>query len=235
MLVWMDLEMTGLDPGHATSSSRSPRSSPTTSSRSWPRAPTSSSTSPTRRWPAMDPVVVEMHTSSGLLEAIKASTITLEEAGAATLEFIKAHVPEPRTIPLCGNSIGTDRRFLADLPARDRGAPPLPLGRRVHDQGAHPALVPGRARRPRRARPPPTGPSTTSASRSRSCAGTAPTSSSRLDRLTQRSSRFAPVAETTTERPRRQEQEPATTDITEVAPGHPAVAAADHAARASAT
>ena len=62
---------------------------------------------------AMDPVVVEMHTSSGLLEAIKASTITLEEAGAATLEFIKTHVPEPRTIPLCGNSIGTDRRFLA--------------------------------------------------------------------------------------------------------------------------
>ena len=62
---------------------------------------------------AMEPVVVDMHTSSGLLEAIKASTITLEEAGAATLEFIKAHVPEPRTIPLCGNSIGTDRRFLA--------------------------------------------------------------------------------------------------------------------------
>ena len=62
---------------------------------------------------AMEPVVVDMHTSSGLLEAIKASTTTLEEAGAATLEFIKAHVPEPRTIPLCGNSIGTDRRFLA--------------------------------------------------------------------------------------------------------------------------
>jgi oligoribonuclease len=61
----------------------------------------------------MDPVVVAMHTSSGLLEAIKASTTTLEEAGAATLEFIKAHVPEPRTVPLCGNSIGTDRRFLA--------------------------------------------------------------------------------------------------------------------------
>ena len=61
----------------------------------------------------MDPVVVEMHTSSGLLEAIKASTTTLEDAGRQTLEFIKAHVPEPRTVPLCGNSIGTDRRFLA--------------------------------------------------------------------------------------------------------------------------
>ena len=62
---------------------------------------------------AMDPFVVEMHTSSGLLTAIRESTITLEQAGAQTLEFIKKHIPEPRTIPLCGNSIGTDRRFLA--------------------------------------------------------------------------------------------------------------------------
>jgi oligoribonuclease len=62
---------------------------------------------------SMDPFVLDMHTRSGLLEAIKASTISLEEAGAATLEFIKQHVPEPMTVPLCGNSIGTDRRFLA--------------------------------------------------------------------------------------------------------------------------
>src|SRR4051812_47980191 len=61
----------------------------------------------------MAPVVVDMHTSSGLLEAIKASTTTLEEAGAATLAFIKEHVTDARTVPLCGNSIGTDRRFLA--------------------------------------------------------------------------------------------------------------------------
>ena len=61
----------------------------------------------------MDPVVVKMHTSSGLLDAIAASTTTLEEAGAATLEFIKAHAPKARTVPLCGNTIGTDRRFLA--------------------------------------------------------------------------------------------------------------------------
>ena len=66
---------------------------------------------------AMDDVVVEMHTKSGLLPAIKASSIELADAGAATLEFIKQHVPEPRTVPLCGNSIGTDRRFLdAHLP-----------------------------------------------------------------------------------------------------------------------
>ena len=61
----------------------------------------------------MDPFVIEMHTTSGLLEAIRGSRTTLAEAGKATLEFIMHHVPEPRTVPLCGNSIGTDRRFLA--------------------------------------------------------------------------------------------------------------------------
>lgn len=66
---------------------------------------------------AMDPVVVEMHTASGLIEEIRSSTVTLEEAGAATLEFLRAHIDEPRTVPLCGNSIGVDRRFLvAHLP-----------------------------------------------------------------------------------------------------------------------
>jgi oligoribonuclease len=62
---------------------------------------------------AMDPVVVDMHTRSGLLDAIRRSGTTLEEAGRQTLEFIRAHVPEPGTVPLCGNSIGMDRRFLA--------------------------------------------------------------------------------------------------------------------------
>ena len=62
---------------------------------------------------AMEPVVREMHTRSGLLPAIQASTVTLEDAGAATLAFIREHVPAPRSVPLCGNSIGTDRRFLA--------------------------------------------------------------------------------------------------------------------------
>ena len=61
----------------------------------------------------MDQVVVDMHTSSGLLEEIRSSTITLAEAGDATLEFLRTHIPEPRTVPLCGNSIGMDRRFLA--------------------------------------------------------------------------------------------------------------------------
>src|SRR4051794_14383218 len=61
----------------------------------------------------MEPIVVEMHTKSGLLPAIEASTTPLEDAGAQTLAFLREHIPEARTIPLCGNSIGTDRRFLA--------------------------------------------------------------------------------------------------------------------------
>jgi oligoribonuclease len=61
----------------------------------------------------MDDVVRTMHTGSGLLAQIEASTLSLADAGAATLEFIKQHVPAARTVPLCGNSIGTDRRFLA--------------------------------------------------------------------------------------------------------------------------
>ena len=61
----------------------------------------------------MDDFVRAMHTKSGLLTEIASSTVTLEEAGAATLAFIRAHVPKPRTVPLAGNSIGTDRRFLA--------------------------------------------------------------------------------------------------------------------------
>lgn len=61
----------------------------------------------------MAPVVVEMHTRSGLLAEIEASTISLAQAGAETLAFIQKYIPEKRSVPLCGNSIGTDRRFLA--------------------------------------------------------------------------------------------------------------------------
>jgi oligoribonuclease len=62
---------------------------------------------------AMNEIVVEMHTKSGLIDAIRASTVSLEQAGAETLAFLKEHLPNERTVPLCGNSIGTDRRFLA--------------------------------------------------------------------------------------------------------------------------
>jgi oligoribonuclease len=62
----------------------------------------------------MGPFVTEMHTKSGLLPQIIASTITVEDAQTQTLEFLKSHISEPGSIPLCGNSIGTDRRFLQE-------------------------------------------------------------------------------------------------------------------------
>jgi len=61
----------------------------------------------------MDPFVREMHTKSGLLKAMEASTTTVGEAGRDTLQFLREHIPRPHTVPLAGNSIGTDRRFLA--------------------------------------------------------------------------------------------------------------------------
>lgn len=62
---------------------------------------------------SIDDFVREMHTRSGLLALIEASTVTPDEARDATLAFLREHIPEPGTVPLCGNSIGTDRRFLA--------------------------------------------------------------------------------------------------------------------------
>jgi oligoribonuclease len=68
----------------------------------------------------MLPVVEQMHASSGLTEAVRASTVTLGQAQTAVLEYVKKHIPEQRTAPLCGNSIGTDRGFLArDMPELD--------------------------------------------------------------------------------------------------------------------
>ena len=62
---------------------------------------------------AMDDTVRTMHTGSGLIEAVRASTVSLADAGGEVLAFLRSHIAEPRTVPLCGNSIGTDRRFLA--------------------------------------------------------------------------------------------------------------------------
>jgi len=60
----------------------------------------------------MEDIVRHMHSVSGLLPAIAASTRSVTEAAAATLEFVRAHVPQAGVEPLCGNSIGVDRRFL---------------------------------------------------------------------------------------------------------------------------
>jgi oligoribonuclease len=112
VLAWMDLEMTGLDPARhviveiatlLTDDELQPvgdgldivvHATP-------------------EQLGEMDDVVRVMHTHSGLLPAIERSGISLEDAGRLTLEFLHSHIAEPRTVPLCGNSIGTDRRFLA--------------------------------------------------------------------------------------------------------------------------
>lgn len=60
----------------------------------------------------MDDYVRKMHTKSGLLPAIEASELSLAQAGDLVLEYLAAHLPGPGTAPLCGNSIGVDRRFL---------------------------------------------------------------------------------------------------------------------------
>ncbi|MBB2911163.1 oligoribonuclease [Streptosporangium becharense] len=67
----------------------------------------------------MSDVVREMHTASGLLEALAAG-VTLAEAESMVLGYISRHIPEPKRAPLCGNSIATDRSFLSrDMPAVD--------------------------------------------------------------------------------------------------------------------
>lgn len=65
-------------------------------------------------------VVQEMHQKSGLTEAARVSTVTVGEAEDLILDYVRTYVPDPRTAPLCGNSIATDRGFLArDMPRLD--------------------------------------------------------------------------------------------------------------------
>ena len=112
MLAWMDLEMTGLDPSRHVIV-EIPRLVTDDDLPIVAEGPDLVVHATPAQLAEMDEFVTAMHTRSGLLDAITASTLTLEEAGARTLEFLKLHIPEPRTVPLAGNSIGTDRRFLA--------------------------------------------------------------------------------------------------------------------------
>jgi oligoribonuclease len=61
----------------------------------------------------MPEVVREMHATSGLTDEVLRSTVTVEQAEQKVLAYLKEHIKEPRKAPLCGNSIGTDRGFLA--------------------------------------------------------------------------------------------------------------------------
>jgi oligoribonuclease len=67
----------------------------------------------------MKDVVRDMHTTSGLLADLPGG-VSLAEATEIVLGYVKQHVPEPRKVPLCGNSIATDRMFIVrDMPELD--------------------------------------------------------------------------------------------------------------------
>ncbi len=111
-LVWIDCEMTGLDPAVdvlveiaviATDADLNPLDE---------GLDIVIATDPSKL-AGMDDVVREMHTTSSLLEAIAGATTTLEQAEDQVLDYVKRHVPERRKAPLCGNTIATDRSFLA--------------------------------------------------------------------------------------------------------------------------
>lgn len=71
---------------------------------------------PQERLDVMDPFVVEMHTTSGLLPEI-AEGISLQEAEQSLFDYITEHVPEANKAPLAGSSVYVDRIFLArDMP-----------------------------------------------------------------------------------------------------------------------
>jgi oligoribonuclease len=118
-LVWIDLEMTGLDPERdvvleiaalVTDSELQPVGEGVDIVVSQPAAALE----------GMADIVRDMHARSGLSEAVLASTVSLAEAEAAVLALVKEHVPTARTVPLCGNSIATDRTFLVrHLPELD--------------------------------------------------------------------------------------------------------------------
>jgi oligoribonuclease len=65
-------------------------------------------------------VVAQMHRRSGLIEEVRASTVDLAAAEGLVLDYIRSHVKSAKTAPLAGNSIATDRGFIArDMPALD--------------------------------------------------------------------------------------------------------------------
>ena len=69
---------------------------------------------------SMTEVVRDMHAKSGLTDEVRASSVTMAEAEDAVLDYVRTHVPDQRSAPLCGNSIATDRGFLArDMPRLD--------------------------------------------------------------------------------------------------------------------
>ncbi len=113
MLAWMDLEMTGLEPRrHVIVEIATIITDDNLNVIA--EGPDLVIHASPEQLSEMGDFVTEMHTKSGLLPAIAASSVGVREAEVATLDFMKAHIAEARSVPLCGNSIGTDRRFLEE-------------------------------------------------------------------------------------------------------------------------
>jgi oligoribonuclease len=69
---------------------------------------------------SMPEIVRQMHTTSGLLDEL-AGGVSMAEAEKLVLDYVREHVAEPRKAPLCGNSVSTDRGFLArDMPTLEQ-------------------------------------------------------------------------------------------------------------------
>ncbi len=69
---------------------------------------------------SMIDIVTDMHTRSGLIDEVRASPVDVATAETIVLDYIRGHVKQANTVPLAGNSIATDRGFLArDMPALD--------------------------------------------------------------------------------------------------------------------
>jgi oligoribonuclease len=113
VLVWMDLEMTGLDVEKDVIVEIAVLATSATTLEPLDEGLSVVVAQPPEVLAGMSDFVRQMHERSGLLAEIGADGIPLEDAGRKVLEYIKGHVPGPRTVPLCGNSIGMDRRFLA--------------------------------------------------------------------------------------------------------------------------
>ena len=109
-MVWLDLEMTGLDPTVCTILEIATIITDGDLN-VIAQGPCIAIHQTEEQLSVMDEWNVTHHTASGLLERVRASTISLAEAERQTLDFVRQHVLERRA-PLCGNSIWQDRRFL---------------------------------------------------------------------------------------------------------------------------
>ncbi|MFO8075742.1 MAG: oligoribonuclease [Egibacteraceae bacterium] len=110
-LVWVDLEMSGLDPDRDVILEAAVLVTDGSLERVV-EGPDLVLAAPEEALEGMVDVVAQMHAASGLTEAVRASTVRMDDAEEQLLAFVAAHVPEARTAPLAGNSVHADRAFL---------------------------------------------------------------------------------------------------------------------------